>query len=537
MLRVLGALLLLLGINAYSQDVLWEKSYGGKHAEYLFDAQPTADYGFILAGSSLSAKSGSKTEDNNGDLDYFVWKMDERGELDWQKTFGGPGSDRLYSIKNTNDGGFILAGTSDSGTGLHKKDSCRGKEDIWIIKLNAKGNQEWQKTLGGSGQDVVKSIIKTADGGYLIGGSSTSDISHNILKGIADPYGKNERNRGNMDYWIIKLDDKGAVQWQRTLGGQYVEVLESMEQTQDGGYIIGGVSNSPSSQDKAQESYGAGDFWVLKLSPKGDTEWQQTLGGDKDDHLYVIRQTSSGGYIAGGSSASGATGKKNKTNKKGTDIWLIALDSKGEITWQETYNTGTVDVLLSVEESADSSFLLGGYSQSENIGLSKSDKKEINDYLAIKVNAKGEELWRTSVGSSGDDILRKLVETRDGGYLLAGTSNGTISRDKNSSRGGSDFWVVKLKDRDKQKQEQKPRIEAIPNPAQHYTNVLVGFEFTKGTAYVFDIGGRLLQEFEVESRTIPVDLGAYPVGVYLVQVVTDGGTDSVKVMKGNDKTN
>jgi hypothetical protein len=103
-------LLTLLSFCAYSQDILWEKSYGGKHADYLFDAQPTADYGFILAGSSLSEKTGNKTEAGRGDLDYWVWKMDEKGDLDWQKSFGGSGMDMLHSIKLTNDGGFIFGG-------------------------------------------------------------------------------------------------------------------------------------------------------------------------------------------------------------------------------------------------------------------------------------------------------------------------------------------------------------------------------------------------------------------------------------------
>ena len=100
--------------KSYSQDILWEKSYGGKHAEYLFDVIPTPDYGFILAGSSLSKKTGNKTEDNRGDLDYWVWKMDEKGTPEWQKSFGGSGVDILYSVRITNDGGFILAGTSSS---------------------------------------------------------------------------------------------------------------------------------------------------------------------------------------------------------------------------------------------------------------------------------------------------------------------------------------------------------------------------------------------------------------------------------------
>ena len=135
--RICVCSLLLFGINSINaQDILWEKSYGGKQAEYLFDAIATPDYGFILAGSSVSKKSGNKTEDSRGDLDYWVWKMDEKGELDWQKNLGGIGQDLLSSIVLTNDGGFLLAGSSNSNKGFDKKDNSYGNADFWIIKLN-----------------------------------------------------------------------------------------------------------------------------------------------------------------------------------------------------------------------------------------------------------------------------------------------------------------------------------------------------------------------------------------------------------------
>ncbi len=170
-------ILFLFSFLTNAQDILWEKSYGGKHADYLFDVQATADYGFILAGSSLSNKTGNKTDDNHGDLDYWVWKMNEKGDLDWQKSIGGSGFDLLQSIKNTKDGGFILAGTSNSSNDFQKKDTCKGVSDFWIIKLDAKGEEQWQKTIGGSGQDELITAFQTKDGGYMLGGSSSSSPS------------------------------------------------------------------------------------------------------------------------------------------------------------------------------------------------------------------------------------------------------------------------------------------------------------------------------------------------------------------------
>lgn len=505
--------------TGHSQDIRWEKSYGGKHADYLFDVQPTPDYGFILAGSSASGKNGNKTELNQGNIDYWIWKMDEKGDLDWQESFGGAGNDFLQSVKLTKDGGFILAGTSNSPKGTQKNEGSRGQEDIWIIKLDAKGGEIWQKTIGGNGQEKVNSIIQTKDGGYLIAGSSSSDKSGE----------KSEDGRGNLDYWIVKLDKDGKIEWQKIYGGKQLDILKSVVQTVDGGYIFGGYSNSVASGDKLENNIGVGDYWIIKTDDKGEMEWQRTLGGDKDDQLNILLQTQDAGFILGGNSNSNATNHKSK-GSKGTDFWVLKLDSKGDILWQETYNYGNVDVLTSIIENNDGSMLIGGYAQSEVIGTSKKDKEGINDYIALKIDSKGEEIWVQTIGSNGEDLLKKLIETRDGGYLLAGTSKGQISRDRNSGKGGNDFWVVKLKDKAKPEKEKSP-IEAIPNPAQTYTNVIVGFEYEKGTATLYDLSGRQLQQYEINDRTVPVNLSKYPEGIYIIEIRTNAGNNSIKVIK------
>ena len=635
--------------TAYSQDILWEKSYGGKHAEYLFDAQPTADYGFILAGSSLSNKSGNKTDNNKGDLDYWVWKMDEKGELDWQKSFGGSGFDLLQSIKNTRDGGFILAGTSSSNADFQKKDSCRGVTDFWVIKLDAEGEELWQKTIGGNGQDELLCAFQTRDGGYMLGGSSSSspipfqeetenEISIKKLK--PDLYTKTEKSRGNMDYWIVKLDKEGTVVWQKTYGGEYADLLRSMEQTKDGGYIMGGYSNSSQSGEKVDANTGIGDYWIVKIDDVGSIEWQKTYGGNGDNQLYVIHQTNDGGYIAGGNSNSTTPLTFVGGNvRSGTDFWVLKLDKNGAVLWSETYDFGKVDILTSLVENKDHTYLIGGYAQNDSSNsLEKTIKKDeegINDYIALKIDDKGAVLWDKTVGSNGEDILRKLIETRDGGYLMAGTSNaqsgpktsnksanklnngvpneqlqnatnafnntisdasndannaikdelnkGTekindaisketdsrvkfginspvgglylpslgsgnssnessssnaqpekklpASKNKFTSFGGNDFWVVKLKDKTKTKVI-KVSIEAIPNPAVNFTNIIIGYEFENGTATVVDMMGRTLQQFNIKSRTIPVDLNRYPDGIYIVNIKTNVQTDGVKVIKG-----
>lgn len=517
-----------------AQDILWEKSYGGKQAEFLFDVVATPDYGFILAGSSVSKKSGNKTEDNRGDLDYWVWKMDEKGDLDWQKSLGGSAQDKLRCVILTNEGGFLLAGSSESSEGFDKKDKNKGSSDFWIIKLNAKGGEEWQKTIGGSGQDELTTVVRTRDGGFVIGGSSSSSNSGD----------KTSLAFGGMDYWVMKIDIDGKIVWQSSFGGIYNDELRSIAITEDGGYLLGGSSNSPDSGNKLHKNLGQSDYWIVKLDKDGQQQWQKTIGGKGDDQLYVAHTTADGNYLLGGNSNSESGDNKRSSNQSGTDFWVLKLDKEGTILWQETYNIAKVDVLTSLVENDDKTILLGGYAQGEIIKKNNPIKKNQDidakvksgtyDYVAIKLNEKGEEIWRKDVGSEGQDILKKVIETRDGGYLMAGTSKGKISNDKNSGIGSTDFWVVKLKDKQKPKESKKP-VEAIPNPAIDYTNVIVGYEFNKGVATLVDIAGHILQQFEITDRTIPIDLQGLPEGVYIVNIKTDKQSDGVKIIKGRNK--
>ena len=541
-------LLLFATLFMQGQDILWEKSYGGKNADYLFDAQPTADNGFILAGSSLSGKTGTKTAGNNGDLDYWVWKMDASGQLDWQKSLGGSGFDLLQSIKGTQDGGFILAGTSSSNKGMDKQSDSKGLSDFWVVKLDAKGQEQWQQTIGGSGQEDLLTVLPTRDGGYLLGGSSSSgkvvpapSSGLGVLSSTAkvDLTAKSDASRGNMDYWIVKLDAKGTVVWQKTYGGLYSDVLRSVEQTKDGGYILGGYSNSPQSGDKTEASIGIGDYWILKTDAMGAVEWQHAYGGTGDNQLYVIHQTADEGYIVGGNTNSpGALTTKGGSVQSGSDFWLLRLDAKGGVVWSETYNYGKVDILTSLVENTDHSFLVGGYAQSERAstakGVLQKEANGINDYIALKVTAQGEAVWEKIVGSGGEDILRKLISTRDGGYLLAGTSNASSSGDKSTTLGSNDFWVVKLQDQLVPLTVQAS-IEAIPNPVSTFTNIIIGYEYQTGTATVVDIAGRTLQQFTISSRTVPIDMSMYPEGIYVVNIKTNVKSEGIKVIKKTKK--
>lgn len=544
-----GLLLTSFGTLAQDIDVQSQSSLGGTSSEYLFDAIPTPDGGFIIAGSSSSNRTGNLTQPNKGDLDYWICKMDGNNNLLWQKSYGGSGLDLLQSVKATADGGYILAGTSASDADFDKLDICQGSTDYWVIKIDASGGEQWQTTLGGAGLEKLNQITQTIDGGYIIAGSSSSKQSIAEGNGIIPLTQKTETCRGGLDFWVVKLKTNGEVDWQKTIGGKFADELKVIQPLPNNEYLLGGYSNSPESGDKTNNNIGVGDYWVVKINNTGEIIWQQTLGGSSDDVLVSLITTQDGGFIIGGNSgadSSATTGRKintrsskTKSNSKGTDFWVIKLDGQGTTDWQETYNFGNHDALTSVTEDTNGTILIGGYAQSEassNVagriskGAIQTDKEGINDYIALRIDNKGKQLWSQVVGSRGDEVLKKLIPTPDGGYLLAGTSNGGKSRDKKGQIGGKDYWVVKLKNTNKE--ELETLVGAFPNPTINATNVAVNYDYDYGTATLYDLNGRQLQTTELKGeKQIPFNLNGLPQGMYLINVKTNNGTNAVKIIK------
>ena len=536
-------LLTVLTVNLVSsQDILWEKSYGGKQADYLTDAIPTADYGFILGGSSLTPNRDNPL--SKGNYDYCIWKVKENGDIEWQKSYGGSDNDMLYSIKATNDGGFLLAGISNSSIGGQKKDNRIGQNDIWILKLDARGTEMWQKTLGGLSEEQLATIIITKDNGFLIGASSESDVcNYKTSETNKNTIYKNADSNGSLDYWLVKLNYKGELEWQKTIGGTYLDQLRSVVTTFDGGFFVGGVSNSDSNTFKSKDCNGQTDFWYMKLNSKGEILWETTYGGAGDENLYTVLETKEHQLLVAGNSNS--LSLPNGTTTEGSDYLVMKLDTDGTLLWEKTFSNSDQDVLTNVVQNEDGSLLLCGYSPLVPKATSKVGRKKaeegIEDYLVLKTDKNGEELWRKTVGSDATDVLVKAIETRDGGYLLAGTSSQFSSsggekgtRDKKVSYGGTDFWVVKLKDKSKPERV-KQTIEALPNPTIGFTNVIVGYDYEKGTATLVDLAGRQLQQFEITGRTVPVDLSQYPEGIYIINITTNVQSNGVKIIKGISK--
>ncbi len=347
-MRTLALWFILLTATVHAQEIEWQNTIGGNNTDQLYSIQQTSDGGYILGGVSISDISGDKTENSQGDYDYWVVKLDSTGNIQWQNTIGGSGYDQLYSIQQTSDGGYILGGYSNSGISGDKTESSQGDYDYWVVKLDAIGNIQWQTTIGGNDADWLYSVQQTTDGGYILGGYSLSDISGD----------KTEGTQGGNDYWVVKLDASGNIQWQNTIGGNNDDNLTSIQQTTDGGYILGGYSYSDISGDKTENSQGSDDYWVVKLNASGNIQWQNTIGGSGYDQLYSIQQTSDGGYILGGYSESNISGDKTENSQGFDDYWVVKLDTTGNIQWQNTIGGSNFDYLTSVQKTSDGGYII-----------------------------------------------------------------------------------------------------------------------------------------------------------------------------------
>ncbi len=423
---------------AISQVIEWQRTIGGSGDDELYSIRQTSDGGFILGGSSNSNISGNKAENSLGGYDYWIIKTNVSGNIEWQNTIGGGADDELVTIHETADGGFILGGNSKSDISGDKLENCNGGYDYWIVKTDAVGNIQWQNTIGGSGDDQLSySVQQTFDKGFILGGSSKSNISGDKI----------ENCYGQEDYWIVKLDSLGTLQWQNTIGGNGKDALLSLQQTFNGEYILGGYSQSNISGDKT-ENCAFEDYWIVKIDTLGNIQWQNTIGGNHNDKLISVKQTFDGGYILGGFSLSNVSGDKTENSNGWYDYWIVKTDSIGTLQWQNTIGGSTIEELYITKQTIDGGFILGGVSISPFSGDKTENCNGTYDFWVIKTDSIGNLLWQNTIGGDNLDELFSIQETSDGSYILGGYSLSNISFDKTeNSNGSSDYWILKLTDK------------------------------------------------------------------------------------------
>lgn len=347
-----------------SGTVKWQKSFGGTQDDEALSVQQTLDCGFIVAGFSNS--TNGDVSGSHGLSDFWVIKLDIDGNLLWQKSFGGNNDDRPTSIQQTRDLGYIIAGHTFSKDGDVKGN--HGNFDYWIVKLDLSGNLVWQRTLGGSQSEHAEAIRQTSDNGYIVAGYSNSND------------GDVSGNHGLNDYWIVKLDINGNILWQKSYGGSGNDLAYSVQQTDDGGYIVAGESDS--NDGDVIDNHGSYDYWIIKLNSIGKIQWQKSLGGSLDDVAYSLGLTDDGGYIIAGytSSSDGDITLHHGFN----DFWLVRLDDIGDMIWQKSLGGIHNDVAASIQQTNDEGYIVAGKSDSFDGDI--SGNHGTTDYTIFKLS-------------------------------------------------------------------------------------------------------------------------------------------------------
>ena len=528
LLLILSVLFLSLNNSGQTAQINWDKTIGGTNIDRMSSVFATSDGGYVLAGDSKSNISGDKTENSKGERDYWVVKLRADRTIEWEKTIGGAGIDICTSVIQTTNGGYFVGGYSISNASGDKTEDNIGANDsfdYWVVKLNATGTIEWEKTLGGDLVEELHSIAQTSDGGYILGGHSSSNISGN----------KTANSKGGSDYWIVKLASNGAIEWQKTIGGsQGDRFVNKIFQTQDGGYVLGGQSYSGSSAsgpdgDKTEPNQGNGDYWILKLSTIGNIEWQKTLGGTRSETFNDIIQSNTGGFLVIGSSDSGATGDKTEPDRGDfsvSDVWIVKLDNGGDISWDKTIGGQRYDYGLSVTQDASNNYILGMYSNSNTSGEKTEDSKGFYDYWVMSISESKVINWDKTIGGGDDDKMSKIIKDANNNYVLAGTSISNISGDKTEDSkltGNSDFWIVNLEKSSTASliNNSLSDVQIYPNPSSNKISIK---GITVKNVDFFDISGKKVKTASTET----IDISNFNSGIYFLKIESDKHTLSYK---------
>jgi hypothetical protein len=371
--------ILLQPFSHHPDIVQWSKTFGGVEDEEGWFVQETGDTIMVL---------GNTHSFGSGDSDIWLIKLDSNGTEIWNKTFGGEAYDYGKCFQQAEDGGYIIVG----GTYSYGKENC----DLYIIKIEANGTEEWEKAIGGTQYDAATFVIETPDDYLVVVGNTYSFGS------------------GDSDIWLIKLDSNGTEIWSKFFGGAKYDDARCVRATLDGGYIIAGETESYENSSL--------DIWIIKTDSNGTELWNKTFGGVNDDVCNDIRQISNDKYIIAG---------HTQSFSNSWDAWIICIDSNGTEIWNKTFGGKADDGASSITQTSDSGYIIVGYTNTYS--------KDEGDLWIIKTDSNGTELWNKTFGGNKDDSGVWVQRTKDGNYIIAGYTN-------SYGKGKSDIWIMKIKD-------------------------------------------------------------------------------------------
>jgi len=310
-LALIAVFLCVTPLFSQAPDTLWTRVYGGAHDDCIYDVLETSDSEYVAVGWTRSFGVGNS--------DVYLLKLDANGDTMWTKTYGGPLDDEGRSVQETSDGGFIIAGNTGS--------------NVYLVKTDSSGNMSWSEWYGGSNYDYGYSVQETSDNGFIIVGRISSF------------------SVGGFDVFLTKTDSLGNTLWSKIYGGTGWDAGCCIRKTSDGGFLIAGMTTSNGAN---------WDVYFMKTDANGDSLWTKTSGGVDWDVAYEVQETFDGGFIIAGCTDSYGAG--------GFDIYLLKIDSLGNIGWTRTQGGSGWDEGQSVQETPDKGFIIAGSTESYGVG-------------------------------------------------------------------------------------------------------------------------------------------------------------------------
>lgn len=401
---------------------------GGTNNEKAQSVITTADGGYAVLGHTQSM-DGDIVGKTNDSFDYWLLKYNSQGDLEWMKTYGGLDDDRGSGLVQTSDGGYAILGYSRSSDGDVSENA--GGRDFWVLKVDASGTIQWQKSHGFVGSDNGIQIINTSDNGLLLLGvlDVTSSGGAGTDRAVQHAGG---------DYWAIKLDANGNKLWRKYYGGNLADTPNDVIQTADGGYILIGTADS--TDVDITDNKGTYDIWVVKISATGDIVWQKNYGGAEIDSGYAVIATSDGNYLLIGDTRS--SDQNVSDNNGAADVWIVKINSEGTLLWEKTIGGTSFDVGRAIYQAQEGGFFIAGSSRSLDGDITTNQGQ--NDALIMKISTNGNLEWQKTIGGSDIDFCYGITQLPNGKVIAVGdttSSDGDILANK----GFADALIITLK--------------------------------------------------------------------------------------------
>ncbi|MBI2272117.1 MAG: T9SS type A sorting domain-containing protein [Bacteroidetes bacterium] len=512
----LGLLFFIITIVSVGQppSIQWQKSFGGTGSDIANSVKQTKDGGYIVAGATTS--SDGDVIGFHGSVDYWIIKTDASGNVQWQKCLGGSRPEGAQAIQQTTDGGYIVAGATESVNGdvTGRTDSLQF--DCWIVKLDSLGNIQWQKSYGGTKSESAYAIQQTIDGGYVFAGNTNSndgDVSGNHIGG------KN-------DYWVVKINSIGGIQWQKCLGGTNTDDAFSIQPTTDKGFIVAGRATSNDGDVTGhQGSTFSHNYWVVKLDSSGAIQWQKSLGGTNGtSEAWSVQQTINGEYVVAGVTTSIDGDVSCNFGAVGSSVcWLIKLSSAGTVQWKQCYGGGGGAIAYSVTLNKGGGFFISGFAGANGGDITGNHGG--SDYWILKLDSIGTIVWKQCYGGTNNEGVLGypvvLEPTNDEGCIVAGSSQSNDG-DVTGNHGDYDYWIVKLASTTGVEMMTGNNLElkAYPNP--NNGNFIIETNSQKEQLLrIFDVTGQLVLTEAIQSGKTIINASSLAHGVYNASISND----------------